>query len=288
MILVTGSGGQLGSEFKKIASRFPGCKFIFADRASLPIEDRSAVQKYFSEHPISICINCAAYTAVDKAEMEREQAFLINAIAVGYLAEICAQRKVLFIHFSTDYVFDGSSSHPYQETDPTAPINAYGESKLKGEQLALIANPSSVIIRTSWLYSASGNNFVKSMLQLMREKETISVVDDQVGCPTNAEDLAMAVMALIERFPAAINRSPLIFNFSNEGTTSWCGFAQAIKEYTGSPCKIIPIATAQYPTVAKRPAYSVLDAAKFRTTFALNISGWKKSLYGCLESIRTK
>ena len=282
MILVTGSGGQLGSEFKKIASRFPGCKFIFADRASLPIEDRSAVQKYFSEHPISICINCAAYTAVDKAEMEREQAFLINAIAVGYLAEICAQRKVLFIHFSTDYVFDGSSSHPYRETDPTAPINAYGESKLKGEQLALIANPSSVIIRTSWLYSASGNNFVKSMLRLMREKETISVVDDQVGCPTNAEDLAMAVMALIEPLPAVVSHPPLIFNYSNEGTTSWCGFAQAIKEYTRSQCKIIPISTTQYPTAANRPAYSVLDCSRIKETFGLTIPGWKESLYRSL------
>ena len=283
MILVTGSGGQLGSEFKKIASRFPGCKFIFADRDELAIEDQKAVQKYFTDRPIAICINCAAYTAVDRAEEEREQAFLINAIAVGQLAEICAKHNVLFIHFSTDYVFDGSGKNPYRETDPTAPINLYGESKLRGEQLALEANPSSVIIRSSWLYSSFGNNFVKTMLRLMKERETISVVDDQVGCPTNAEDLAMAVMTLIDRLPGTACRPPLIFNYANEGSTSWYGLALAIKEYTRSHCKIIPVSTAQYPTAAKRPAYSVLDCSRIKETFGLTIPGWKESLYRTLN-----
>ena len=201
VILVTGSGGQLGNELKNIAADHPTYTFLFTTRGNLPIEDFAAVENYFTRHQINYCINCAAYTAVDMAETEREKAFLINALAVGNLAETCHRHKVQLIHISTDYVFDGTVQQPYKETAITNPINIYGGSKLKGEQLALLYNPSAVIIRSSWLYSSFGNNFVKTVLRLMKERESINVINDQKGCPTYAADLANVIMQIITQLP---------------------------------------------------------------------------------------
>ena len=240
-VLVTGANGQLGNELQVLAPRFTDFVFLFVSKEALNIADFAAVENYFTAHSIDYCINCAAYTAVDKAESEKKQAFLINADAVGNLALVCNENNVQLIHISTDYVFDGTSKQPYKETDKTNPVSIYGQTKLQGEELARQHCPSTIIIRTSWLYSSFNNNFVKTMLRLMKERETISVVVDQVGCPTYAEDLAMAVMTMIDRLSGATFQPPLIFNFANEGTCSWYGFALAIKEYTESQCKIIRI-----------------------------------------------
>lgn len=282
-ILVTGANGQLGNEIKRIAASYPGFSFQFTGKQELPIDDFLAVKKYFSVHPLYACINCAAYTAVDKAETEKEQAFSINAIAAGKLAEICTQYNVLLIHISTDYVFNGFSVRPYMETDETSPLNYYGASKLSGERLVFEHNPRSVVIRSSWLYSAYGNNFVKTMIRLMKEKETINVVNDQTGCPTNIADLARFIMEVIIQLPEAKCDPPFIFNFSNKGSATWYEFALAIKTITKSNCIINPIPSGQFHTSAKRPAYSVLDTSKIQKIFHTVIPDWKASLQKCLE-----
>ncbi len=283
-ILVTGANGQLGNELKIIAPQFPGYRFLFITKEELPIDDFDAVSEYFSEHQVVYCINCAAYTAVDKAEKEKETAFLINAEATANLARVCKQQYVHLIHISTDYVFDGTSKQPYKETDPTCPVNTYGESKLKGEQLVLQNNPSTVIIRTSWLYSSFKNNFVKTMLRLMKEKDSINVVNDQFGCPTYAADLAAAIMQIISS--GKYNDNPGIYNYTNAGKTSWYEFALTIKKITGNVCIVNPVSTAQYPTAAKRPKYSVLDTTKIKEVFNVTIPEWKYSLEKCLALIK--
>ena len=281
-ILVTGANGQLGKEMQVIAAVYPACHFLFVTKEQLSIDDIDAVKGYFNANKIDVCVNCAAYTAVDKAETETAKAFLINADAVGNLAAVCAAQHALFIHISTDYVFDGTAITPYKEDHPVNPVNAYGASKLKGEELALQNNPDAVIIRTSWVYSSFGNNFVKTMLRLMSEKESINVVADQVGCPTYAADLAAAIMKIIDQFfEDKINAG--IYNFSNQGIINWHQFAVAIKELSGSNCIVNPIPAAQYPTPAKRPNYSVLDTAKIQQTFNVTIPEWKDSLQKCLK-----
>ena len=278
-ILVTGANGQLGMEFRSISKLYPAYHLLFVSKDDLPIHDKDALTDFFSANHISICINCAAYTAVDKAETEKDIAFDINGYAVGALAAICREHAARFIHFSTDYVFNGHSSLPYKETDITDPVNAYGASKLLGEQEAQKNNPDVLIIRTSWVYSHFGKNFVKTMLRLMNEKETISVVNDQVGCPTYAGDLASAVMEMISKYE---NPLPGIYHYCNKGIISWYEFALAIKEISGSDCKVNPINTVQYPTPAKRPAYSVLDTTKITQAFHVNIPFWKESLEKCV------
>jgi dTDP-4-dehydrorhamnose reductase len=291
-ILVTGANGQLGKEFRALAIQYPQYNFLFAGKEELPLNDNEAVKKYFTNHQINFCINCAAYTAVDKAETEKEKAFAINADAVGNLAFVCKTFNVQLIHISTDYVFDGTAQQPYTETDTTNPASIYGQSKLKGEELALQNNPSVIIIRTSWVYSSYGNNFVKTMLRLMKERESINVVNDQLGCPTYAADLANAIMVIIQKNPVAvIPHSPIapphsIFNYCNQGIISWYQFASAIKELTGSTCIIHPITTSQYPTPAKRPQYSVIDNGLVKNTFDITISEWKESLEKCLVLIK--
>jgi len=287
-ILITGANGQLGKEFRALAASYPQYQFLFATRDELSIENFELVKKYFAEHSIRFCVNCAAYTAVDKAETESDTAFSINADAVGNLAAVCEINKVQLIHISTDYVFDGTANHPYKETDVTNPVSVYGRSKLKGEQLALENNPSAIIIRTSWVFSSFGNNFVKTMLRLMKERESINVVNDQLGCPTYAGDLAVCIMEVIKKCsmfnvqynPERSRRA--IFNFCNAGTISWYQFALAIKELSGSNCIVNPIPTSQYPTPAKRPQYSVLDTTKIKEEFAVTIPEWKQSLKKCL------
>lgn len=280
-VLVTGASGQLGNEIKVIAGHYPGYTFLFASRPQLPIDDFNAVNVFFKEHDISYCINCAAYTAVDKAESEKETAFRINADAAANLAGICRDHKTQFIHISSDYVFDGSAAEPYKESDPTNPLGVYGASKCKGEQLVLEKNPSAVIIRSSWLYSSFGGNFVKTMLRLMKERKSIQVVNDQFGCPTYAADLAAAIMKVI----ASGIKKPGIYHYSNAGITNWYGFAVAIKEIISSPCLINPIPSTEYAAPAKRPAYSVLDTKKIRETFGISIPEWKASLQSCLKRL---
>jgi dTDP-4-dehydrorhamnose reductase len=281
-ILVTGANGQVGNEFRVLAEKYPQYNFLFAGREDFAIEDFTAVKKYFAANTINFCVNCAAYTAVDKAETEKENAFLINTAAAGNLAAVCAAHNTQFIHISTDYVFDGTGTQPYKETNATNPIGVYGQSKLKGEELVLQNNPAAIIIRTSWVYSSFGNNFVKTMLRLMKERESINVVDDQLGCPTYAADLANAIMQIINKC-ATLNLQYSIFNYCNQGTISWYDFAVAIKELTKSNCMVNPIPTSQYPTPAKRPQYSVLDTGLIKNIFGIIIPEWKESLKKCFE-----
>ena len=279
-ILVTGANGQRGSEMQVITIAYPNYNFLFVTKDKLAIDDEETVKQYFLDHKIDYCVNCAAYTAVDKAETEIEKALLINGTAVGNLAAICKLNNTQFIHISTDYVFDGTATFPYKEDNSVSPVNSYGATKLKGEELAVQNNPASIIIRTSWVYSSFGNNFVKTMLRLMKEREQISVVSDQVGCPTYAADLAGAIMQIITT--KNIEEQAGIYNYSNAGVINWHQFAIAIKELSNSKCLVNPIPSSQYPTPAKRPAYSVLDTSKIQKNFNILIPEWKDSLQKCL------
>ncbi len=287
--MVIGANGQLGMELQAIAPSYPQYNFFFPTKEILPIENTEVVRRYFQQQQIDLCINCAAFTAVDKAETEKEKAFLVNGIAVGELATICKTSNTQLIHISTDYVYAGDSNMPYKETDPTNPINSYGESKLKGEQLALQNDPSAIIIRTSWLYSSYGNNFVKTMLRLMKERDSINVVNDQYGCPTYAANLANAILVMIDQLAIGngqwANEQPLLFNYCNSGTTTWFEFALAIKELSISNCNVNPILTSEYPTAAKRPQYSVLDTSKIQQIFDISIPAWRSSLEKCIEKL---
>ncbi|MDQ2721085.1 MAG: dTDP-4-dehydrorhamnose reductase [Bacteroidota bacterium] len=281
-ILVTGANGQLANEIKTISVKFPSYQFLFTTKDELPIENTEALKLFFNKYQIDYCINCAAYTAVDKAESEKEKAFLINADAVGKLAAICNAHQTKLIHISTDYVYDGSKAIALKEEDEVAPLNVYGFSKLKGEELALNKNPSTFIIRTSWVYSSFGNNFVKTMLRLFKEKEEINVIDDQYGSPTYAADLANIILVFIERMQNGETFSGIV-NYCNDGVTTWHEFAEAIKQFVKSNCKINPIPTSSYKTAAMRPQYSVLDTSKIKETLHLDIPGWKESLGKCLQ-----
>jgi len=283
-ILVTGSSGQLGSEIKLLSKKFSHYKFVFTSREELPIENSKFVQSFFETNKIDYCINCAAYTAVDKAESEKKKAFSINADAVGDLARACFENQTKLIHISTDYVYDGSSKIPLKENGKLSPINVYGFTKLKGEELALKNNPTTLIIRTSWVYSSFGNNFVKTMLRLFNDKEEINVINDQIGSPTYAADIADVIMQLVSKNEegSSING---ILNFCNSGITNWFEFAEEIKILANSYCKINPIPTSSYKTAAKRPPYSVLDTSKIRELLHLNIPRWQDSLKKCIEMI---
>jgi dTDP-4-dehydrorhamnose reductase len=288
-ILVTGANGQLGRELRHLAINHSGFEFLFVTKEELPIDDREAILKYFDAHKLSYCINCAAYTAVDKAEAEPGVAFRINAEAVGDLATVCNQHQTRFIHVSTDYVFDGNATVPYKEDHPVNPVNLYGASKLKGEQLAVQNNKDALIIRTSWVYSSYGNNFVKTMLRLMSERDSLNVVSDQQGCPTYAADLADVIMQIVLHYENGRtiigNSGSNIYHYSNQGITNWYEFAQTIKELAGKNCNINPISTTQFPTPAKRPSYSVMDTSKIQEVFDVTIPFWKDSLKKCMEEI---
>jgi dTDP-4-dehydrorhamnose reductase len=286
-ILVTGANGQLGKELREFSSLHTGLEFVFLSREDLPIHQFELVRKYFNTLKPAYCINCAAYTAVDKAESEKDLAFLINGEAVGVLAAICKEHNTKFIHISTDYVFNGKAASPYTESFPTDPLNVYGASKLEGEKQAMELNPGSIIIRTSWLYSSLGKNFVKTMMKLMSEKDKIKVVNDQLGSPTNAADLAEIIFNIIGLCHLQIyDWTPGIYNFSNEGIISWYDFAKAIKEFTNSPCDVKPISTTEYPTPAKRPAYSGLDKTKIQKTFGIKLKAWEASLRTCISNMK--
>ena len=282
-ILGTGAKGQLGKEIAELSARFPQYDFIFFSREDLLVQDEECIKNAFQLNGPQYCINCAAYTAVDKAESEKELAFLVNSEAVGRLAAICREYDCRFIHISTDYVFDGLATTPYKEDSTTNPQSVYGASKLEGEKRALEANPDSIIIRTSWVYSEFGKNFVKTMIKLMGERKDIHVVSDQVGSPTYAADLAEAILSIIVHceLPTG-NCIPGVYHFSNEGVISWYDFAVAIGNIISSDCRIHPIPASQYPTPAKRPAYSVLDKTRIRQTFGIRLKNWKQSLNSCI------
>ena len=280
IILVTGANGQLGKELQEAAFRFPGNKFLFATKESLPIHRFDLVKRYFEQQQIDVCINCAAYTAVDKAESEKANAFLINGEAAGNIAAVCKAHKAKLIHISTDYVFNGTATSPYTEKDGIDPVNVYGASKLKGEELVFINDPSAIVIRTSWVYSSFGKNFVKTMFRLLKEKDEISVVNDQYGSPTYAADLADAILHITGQDTTGVKG---IFNYCNSGVTTWYDFAIAIKKFIKSKCTIHPISTAGYPTPAKRPHYSALDTSRIKKTFGITIPKWKDSLHKCLS-----
>ncbi len=282
IILVTGQNGQLGNELKVLSKNFPQYDFAFTDVAELDITNAKKVHDYFNNYKPAICINAAAYTAVDKAETDRELALQINAYAVGNLAEKCRKINTRFIHISTDYVFDGTANTPYTEDHPVSPVNFYGESKLKGEEIALEKCASTIIIRTSWVYSFFGNNFVKTMLRLMKERESISVINDQFGSPTYAADLAAAIMQIAVQ---KANKGG-IYHFSNEGIITWFDFAVAIKEFAGLKCHVSPIDTAGYPTPAKRPAYAVMSKEKITSAFGIQLKDWKESLKQCIQLLQ--
>lgn len=286
-IAVTGGNGQLGKELQEISSSYPQFEFYFLTREDMPIDQFDLVRNYFKTLKPAYCINCAAYTAVDRAEAEKDLAFLVNGEAVGVLAAICKENETKLIHISTDYVFNGEGTYPYTENFPTDPINVYGASKLEGEKQAIGFNPDSIVIRTSWVYSSFGKNFVKTMLRLMNEKDEIKVVNDQIGSPTYAADLAGVILKIIGNEQLQQGHwKPGIYNFSNEGIITWYEFAAAIKEMINCPCDVKPITTSAYPTPANRPAYSVLDKTKIQETFAVQLKDWKESLAVCIEKIK--
>lgn len=282
IILVTGSNGQLGQELQQLAPQFSNYHFIFTTRNELPFIDQALLLDKLQQIKPDYIINCAAYTAVDKAETDSDTAFLVNSIAVATLAEYCRSASCKMVHISTDYVFDGNSPVGYRETDAVNPVNTYGASKLRGEQLCIDKNPAAVIIRTAWVYSEFGNNFVKTMIRLMKERDSLNVVSDQVGAPTYAADLAIAIMHII----ASPNWYPGIYHYSNSGKISWFDFASAIKTKTGSACIIHPVPGTSYPTPAKRPSFSLLDTSKIRETFNLMIPDWNSSLNLCISKLQ--
>jgi dTDP-4-dehydrorhamnose reductase len=282
-ILVTGANGQLGSELRALSLFYPQHEFTFADRSTLDLSNLCVMEDYFTDKTFDVIINCAAYTAVDKAEAEYELANTINNRFVSMLAKIAKINHTALVHVSTDYVFDGKNYRPYVETDLSDPQGAYGRTKRDGENAILAVAPANtVILRTSWVYSAFGSNFVKTMLRLGRERESLGVIYDQIGTPTYARDLAAAILEIL---PQINNAAPEIYHYSNEGVASWYDFAKAIFELSDVECTINPLTTDQYPTPAVRPHYSLLNKAKIKNDFNLVIPYWKDSLKQCLEHL---
>jgi dTDP-4-dehydrorhamnose reductase len=285
-ILVTGSSGQLGSELRALLHAPPSTVF-FTDKKTLDITNKHAIENFCEKNHIEIIINCAAYTAVDKAEEDKVNADTINHLAVRYMAEIAKKQNIKLIHISTDYVFDGKSHKPYTENDTTNPQSVYGHTKLLGEQAIRSINPpGAIIIRTSWLYSSFGNNFVKTMLRLGKERDELGVIFDQIGTPTYAKDLAKAILLILNQQPSPIDHQPSteIYNFSNEGVASWYDFAHEIMRMARIECNVKPIETKEYPTPAARPHYSLLNKTKIKQKYDLTIPHWKDALSSMLKS----
>lgn len=280
-ILVTGANGQLGSEMRKIGFSIMDDVF-YTDVEELDITNYSAIEKFIRLHEIDTIINCAAYTAVDKAEEEPEKAAKINTLAVANLATAAAKEDCLLIHISTDYVFDGTANKPYTEKDRPCPLSVYGKTKLAGEQEILKSGCLYIIIRTAWLYSSFGHNFVKTILRLADEKSELNVVNDQMGTPTYAADLAKAIAVIMENDERVEYEG--IYHFSNEGICSWYDFATEIVNISGKKCRVNPVTTAEYPSHTPRPAWSVLDKTKIRQIFGVDVPDWKSSLKRMLEN----
>lgn len=280
-ILVTGASGQLGSEIKELSVNYTNDTFIFVDREEMALDDLTQVLSVIENINPDLIISGGAYTAVDKAESEANLVDIINHQAVATMAEWTKQNNRRLIHISTDYVFQGTISTPLKENEPTNPINVYGLTKQKGEEAIISSDADAIIIRTAWVYSSYGSNFVKTMIRLMTDRDEISVIEDQVGSPTYAHDLAQVILKIIhsDRWVKGV------YHFSNEGEISWYDFAVAIKELKNLDCNIKPITTAEYPTAAKRPNYSLLDKTKIKRTFGVTVPEWKQSLVNMLGKI---
>ncbi|TBX71221.1 dTDP-4-dehydrorhamnose reductase [Flavobacterium silvisoli] len=292
VVLVTGANGQLGQALRYVSGNYPEITFVFCDSADLDITNKQDCEAVFDQYKPHYCINAAAYTAVDKAESEPEKAYLINVVGAKNLAETCQKHNAVLLHVSTDFVFDGSKTTPYTEEDQPNPTGVYGQTKLDGERAIQEVLSNYYIIRTSWVYSQFGNNFMKTMLRLASERDTLSVVNDQIGTPTHAVDLAEALIRIIltDCHPELVEGQQLtinnfgIYNFSNEGQCSWYEFARKIFEINKITINLLPIPTSSYPTPAERPKYSVLDKNKIKETFCLEIKNWEDSLKRILIS----
>ena len=283
-ILITGANGQLGSELQYLGKDYPQYELLLTDYAELDITNLHAVLDFVKGDGLYAVINCAAYTAVDKAETESEKAYLINETGAAHLAQAASQVGAKFVHISTDFIFDGTHSLPILEDDSPNPLSVYGTSKLAGEKAVMAANPESIIFRTSWVYSSYGANFVKTILRLCRERESLSIICDQIGTPTYARDLAEMILATLDTVVA--KKIIGVFNYSDEGVASWYDFAIAIRDISRLPTTILPIETTQYPTPATRPKYSVLNKRKIKETFHLEIPYWRSSLKACLALLQ--
>ncbi|WP_289006746.1 dTDP-4-dehydrorhamnose reductase [uncultured Parabacteroides sp.] len=283
-VLVTGANGQLGNSIRLLAENHPGYNFLFTDVDTLDITNPAAVRGMIKDNQVDFVLNCAAYTAVEKAEEDEALCRRINAFAVGVLGKAAHEAGAKMIHVSTDYVFSGTSYRPYVETDVTCPVSAYGRTKLAGEEILQEVCPDAVIIRTAWLYSEFGSNFVKTVLRLGKERDQLGFVFDQIGTPTYAGDLAAAILAVV----TADERNafvPGIYHFSNEGVCSWYDFTVKILQIAGIDCRVLPIETKDYPTKAVRPPYSVLNKKKIKTTYGITIPHWEESLRLCMEKL---
>ena len=286
-VLITGSNGQLGSEIGELAANYSKLDLVFRNSHELDICSFEALQDFIIDHKINAVINCAAYTAVDKAEEDAEIAERVNSMGASNLVNALEKVNGKLIHISTDYVFDGDHFSPYKESDLVSPIGVYGETKRAGELAVINSDIDSIVIRTSWLYSSYGNNFVKTMLRLGNEKENLGVIFDQVGTPTYARDLAKTCLEILTAVNSAkISNNGNLYHYSNEGVASWYDFAISIMELGGQNCKVNPIQTKDYLTLAKRPQYSVLNKSKIKTDFKIEIPYWRDSLKDCIEKIK--
>jgi dTDP-4-dehydrorhamnose reductase len=283
-ILITGSHGQLGNEMQQAAVRYTEFNYIYTDVEVLDICNKTALEAFIKANSVAFIVNCAAYTAVDKAEDDVELCYKINAEAVRNIGEVATANEIKVIHVSTDYVFDGTNHLPYSEDEAVCPATVYGKSKLAGEEALLESCKKSVIIRTSWLYSSFGNNFVKTMLKIGSERESLNVIFDQIGSPTYAADLSEAIMKVI----SSENFVPGIYHFSNEGVCSWYDFAKSIHKIAGIACDVRPIETKDYPAHTPRPHYSVLNKAKIKSTYGITIPHWEESLEKCIHILMQK
>jgi dTDP-4-dehydrorhamnose reductase len=286
-VLITGSNGQLGSEIKELATNYKKLDFVFKDLPDLDICDFEVLQAFIIDRKINAVINCAAYTAVDKAEEDAEIAEQVNYEGVLNIVNALQTVNGKLIHISTDYVFDGDHFLPYKESDSVSPIGVYGETKREGELVVLNSDIEAIVIRTSWLYSAYGNNFVKTMLRLGNEKEKLNVIFDQVGTPTYAGDLAIVCLEILSNKNSRIDKKGNLYHFSNEGVASWYDFAVEILKIGNIDCKVFPIETKDHPTLAKRPHYSVLNKAKIKNDFGLEIPYWRDSLVKCIGKLNS-
>lgn len=281
-LLITGAHGQVGSELQALQHHYPDWTFTFTNREELDISSATAVIDHFAQANYDYCINCAAYTAVDKAEQEPELAAAINVEGPRHLAQACQRYQTRLLHISTDYVYHSLHHRPYVESDSTSPQSVYGRTKLAGEQAAQAAHAETLVVRTSWVYSQFGHNFVKTMLRLGGERKQLSVVFDQVGSPTHARDLAQALLDIVAQHPPSFGG---LYHYSNEGVCSWYDFAHAIFNLKNLPCQLSPIESKDYPTPAQRPPYSVLNKQRIKTTFGLHIPHWRDSLEACLSAL---
>ncbi|MEL6636728.1 MAG: dTDP-4-dehydrorhamnose reductase [Bacteroidota bacterium] len=285
-ILVTGALGQVGQELQFHQPQYPDWSFTFIDRAEVDLTEPGAIQQFFADHHFDFCINCAAYTAVDRAETEAELATAVNTRAVEWLTEACRQRRCRLIHLSTDYVYHNALNRPLLETDPTHPKSVYARTKLAGDLLVRERLPEAWVVRTSWVYSTYGHNFVKTMLRLGRERDELGIVYDQVGTPTYARHLARALLRMIARVVEGQEQAGGIYHYSNEGVCSWYDFALAIFAIEGIDCRVRPILTSAYPTPARRPPFSLLNKQKICRDFDLSIPHWRTGLTECLAALR--